>query len=254
MIGIMIFWSVIVALTIAGVVAAHIYQDNELKKHQAAMAAWAAAHGLSYVPESDHIAQMFTGEPFSGGEYAKALDIISGPGPNGHRFWSYIYEYVVSNGKTSSTVRRWIVVLRMPRRLPWLQLSYETVGSRMLHAFGEQDIQLESDDFNKAYNVQAASPQFAFAVLHPRVIDWLLGPGRAIVPIRLAGQAMLWWQEGEPEYGRLASQVRAMAAFIDHIPSFVWHDYGRGVAGPQARPGVPASGPSTRSIGPVARP
>ena len=238
MIAAMVTVVVLPVLVIVGVILAQNQQDKELRQHQARMAAWAASHHLSYRAESDIVARMFVGDPFSGGDDAKALDIISGPGPNGHQFWSYIYQYVVSDGKTSSTENHWIVVLQMPRRLPWLHVTYETVGSRMLHAIGEQDIQLESGDFNKTYNVQAASPQFAFAVLHPRVIDWLLGPGRAIVPIRLTGQAMVWWQEGDPEYARLAPQVRAMAAFIDHIPSFVWHQYGR--TGPTAptRPGA----------------
>ena len=225
-IGSLIFCGLVAVVINVGIAVANVYQDKEQKRHREAMAAWAKAHGLSYIPASARVARMFDGEPFSAGDYINAVDVISGPGPHGHRFWSYIYEYS-SGGKANEIMHCWIVVLQMPRRLPWLHVNYETPGSRFLHAVGEQDIQFESGDFNKTYDVRAASPQYAFAVLHPQVIDWLLGPGRAIIPIRLTGQAMIWWQEGEPVYSRLASQVKGMAAFIDHIPSFVWHDYGR---------------------------
>jgi len=220
----------IVLIVVIGVVGYAVSQ-RDLERHRAEMAAWAAAHGLHYLAESDQLAQMFSGEPFTGGSGGHAIDILSGPTPGGHQFWSYIYQYTVSNGKTSQTVKSWVVLVQMHRILPWLNVTFDSFGAKLAQVFGDEDIEVESDDFNKTYCVHSGSPQFAFAVLNPPVIDWLLGPGQAIVPFRFVGQDMIWWCDGDPVYQRLGWQVRAMEALIEHIPSFVWDDYGRSAHG-----------------------
>jgi len=222
-----LLYSLLGALVVAAVFAIGVIADRQRDRHRAEMAAWASAHGMQYLAYSDQLAKQWTGQPFVESKSAQAVDILSGSTPGGHPFWSYVYKYIVGTDDNYYTVQKWILVLQMPRILPWLTVVFETFGAKLAQAFGGEDIKVESDDFNKAYRVQSGSPQFALAVLNPSVIDWLLGHGRTLVPFRIVGQNMIWWGEGEPDYEQMPGQISALEALIKHIPSFVWDDYGK---------------------------
>ena len=221
--------TVLILIGVAAIIVLMVVIGNKNRqKHQSEMATWAASHSLDYRPESAELAQKFGGEPFFGGSGAEAVDVVTGPGPNGHDFCSYVYEYTERDSDDhTTTVRRWIVALQMPSQLPWLSVTFESLGTKIAHAVGHHDIALGNELFDKTFDVKATSPEFAQAVLHPQMIDWLLGPGREIVPLRLAGDTMLWWKMGKPDYDKLLPHVNVMAQFIDQIPPSVWHDYGQ---------------------------
>jgi len=202
------------------------------RQHEAEMADWAAANGFSYQPTSPELAQMWSGEPFVGGWSGRALDVLTGKTPNGEQFCSFDYTYEQSTGKSTTTVHTWVLAVRLPAVLPWLTVTQEGIGSRIAEAFGGQDIKLESDEFNKAFRVESGSQAFAYAVLHPRTMEWLLDPHiRGLTPWRITGADMLHWRAGVPQYEWLLPQVQLMSQLVRQIPSFVWHDYGRPTVG-----------------------
>ena len=197
-------------------------------KHEQQMLAWAQSAGWQYTARMPELVLRWRGTPFAGGRGARAVDAITGTTAGGRGFVSFQYEYVVSTGKSSYTVYFWIIALRLPVVLPELHLSNENIATRIAEAFGGQDIKLESDDFNKAYRVQSSDQAAAYAVLHPRMMEWLLGPGRALSPWRITGADLVAYRSGKPRYDDLLPRLNLLDTLLDQVPRYLWSDYGRG--------------------------
>jgi len=225
-ISVMLLPFLITGAVLAAVLVTLANKQKQLKAHQAQMASWAAANGLTYLSEDRLLPSRWAGKPFVGGSQSTAFDVLTGRLPSGQQFCSFGYRYVVSTGETTQTVLVWVLVLRMPRTLPWLTVTPEGLGNRLTKAFGSQDIELESDEFNKAFRVESGAPAFAFAILSPRVMEWLLGPGRSIVPWRMVGSDIMCWRAGLPNYQFMWPLLQDLAGLVQQVPLFVWDDYG----------------------------
>jgi len=189
--------------------------------------AWARANGMTYQQESRDLARRWSDSPFIGGPSARALDVISGTTSTRRQFYSYTYQYIVPTGKSAVVIRAWVTVVRLPRELPWLTVTPETIGGKLSKTFGGQDINVESVDFNRDFRVQSELPEFAIAFLHPQLIEWLLGSGRGLVPFRVIGQHMLCWQaDTQLDTSQLMAVVDGLDALASQIPAFIWDDYG----------------------------
>jgi len=214
-------------IVIAVVIPLIIYAVQAQRHREALVRGWAAARGCSYLPTNQVLVPYLRGEPFVGGRSAKVLEFIDGVTPSGRTFCSFNYNYEVSSGSdgSSHTVNRAIVMVRLPAVLPTLSLSYERFGDKVSKFFGGQDIELESDEFNRLFRVKSPVEAFAYGVLHPRMMEWLLGPARGLVPLRLDGLDVLCWREGVPNYATLDGQLAAMCDFVDQIPQSVIEQY-----------------------------
>jgi len=201
-------------------------QRREWRRHQETLAAWATANGYGYQVRSPALTRAWEGVPFVSHSAETALDVITGRTRSGQPFCSFEYRYVVGNGKNREIVRIWIMSLRLPCSLPGLTVTEEGLGSKIAQFFGGQDIKLESDDFNQAFRVQSESQAFAYAILNPRTIEWLLGQGRSVAPFRLVGSDLLCWQDGEQNHLGIGSRLGMMNDLLRQIPEFVWKDYG----------------------------
>ena len=237
-------------IVIAVVIPLIIYAVQAQRHREALVRGWAAARGCSYLPTNQVLVPYLRGEPFVGGRSAKVLEFIDGVTPSGRTFCSFNYNYEVSSGSdgSSHTVNRAIVMVRLPAVLPTLSLSYERFGDKVSKFFGGQDIELESDEFNQMFRVKSPVEAFAYAVLHPRMMEWLMGPASAAVPFVIDGQDLICWHVGLPDYDTLDRRLAYMCEFIDQIPPNVWEKYG---APPQlcwwSSPQLPSSVTSGRS-------
>jgi len=212
-------------ITAAVVIPLIIHVVQVQKRRLAMIAGWAAARGYSFLQENRALVPYLQGEPFVGGRSAKVTEFIDGVTPGGRTFCSFQYSYVVSNGESSTTVLRAIVMVRLPAVLPALSLTREGFGDRVQKFFGGQDIELESDDFNRLFRIKSPVEAFAYGVLHPRMMEWLMGPAYAMVPFRIDGQDVICWREGKPDYATLDGQLAAMTDFVNQIPPSVIEQY-----------------------------
>lgn len=60
---------------------------------------------------------------------------------------------------------------------PAVSIAPETMMSRLEDKVGLADIQFESDDFNRRFDVRSKDRRFAFAMIDPRMMSWLLSVG-----------------------------------------------------------------------------
>ncbi|QNE18623.1 hypothetical protein F1D05_12780 [Kribbella qitaiheensis] len=138
----------------------------------------------------------------------------------------YTYTTTTSSGPdgqtTTTTHHVFVVALNLPVALPPLQL---TMDSKFRRIFGGQDIELESQAFNDAFRINCADQRYASAVLHPRLMEWMLhNPG---LEWQFAGNAMVSWGVGLFTIPDVVARLEAMTRVIDLVPPFVLRDYGQ---------------------------
>lgn len=192
-------------------------------------------HDWALTPDDNRWVGEFDGDPFGVGKKKKAEHIIMGSHKQ-QEFVSFRYEWVttrtrtVRTGNTTQTRTEeekhhaYIVAVRVPVALPEFALSRDS----LLDGWG--DIEFESEQFNDEYTVKSKDKKFAYDVMHPRTMEYLLANVAAKPNLRTDGA---WIRSRVDEYdaGSLARQLDVMTDFIAAIPDFVWAD--RGVKPPQ---------------------
>jgi len=108
---------------------------------------------------------------------------------------------------------------------PHLTLAREGVLSRLADHLGFRDIEFESEEFNKAWQVKSEDARFASAFVDPRMMEWLLGEGE-IAQYEVVGPLLLCSTDRvkPAEYENL---LEVMRRFHEHVPAVVSSLYPR---------------------------
>lgn len=167
------------AIALAFVVAAVLFQHHRTRQHREALLLVATRHGLDL-----SIRDPFglTGLPFAWvrrGDDQEVTNVLHGSldGEPVQVFeLACKFHSTDAKGHRSTRTERYTcaVVGNPGVWFPHLQLSPETLGSRLKDAVGMRDIQFESDAFNRAWDVRCDDRRFAYALIDPRVMDLLL--------------------------------------------------------------------------------
>lgn len=185
---------------------------------------WARAIGWQYLGTDPALTTRWHGTPFASGHSRRVSHLMVGTF-GGRPALSFTYRYKTGSGKEESTYTFHVVSTTLPAYLPTLQLTPEHFGTRIARAFGGQDIAFESEDFNRAWRVQAPVERFAHDVLHPRLMERLLQPD-ARFSMRIEGTDILCWSTGATEVTHIAPRLQVLGAVVAAIPRFVWQDHG----------------------------
>ncbi len=200
-------------------------------KRIAAAKAWAAGIGWTWVGSDPSLASRWRGQPFGIGDSRRVSEVMTGPfGP--YRCVLFTYRYTTGSGKERSTHVYTVLALALPTFLPTLELTPETLGTRIVRAFGAQDLQFESEDFNKRWRVEARDAKFAHDVLHPRTLERLVRGDTKGMSLRIEGTDILCWSVGTPDLDLVATRLGVMRSLVDAVPRFVWLDHGHDPASP----------------------
>lgn len=198
------------------------------KKRRELLAQFAQSNGWTLSLEDDSFALRWDGTPFDVGDHQKAKNVLLGQW-QGRQITAFDYSYQTHStdgqGQRTTTTERYAVcAVAMPTQLPRLQVTHESVLTRLGGAIGLADIELESDDFNRAFRVTCPDPKFASDVLHPRMMELLLRKGT--VAWRMEGSDLLCWDNGQHSPAEVLERLSLLDDILDGIPSFVWHDRG----------------------------
>ena len=186
---------------------------------------WAAAVGWQYVGTDPALVNRWHGQPFGVGRSRRVSELVVGR-YRGRAASSFRYTYRTGSGKNSSTHTFHVVAVASSAYLPTLELTREGLGARLAKTFGGQDIQFESEDFNRAWRVRADDAKFAHDIVHPRLMERLLRPDAEGVSLRIEGQDILSWASGAPRLDVVAGRVGVLCAILDCVPRYVWLDHG----------------------------
>jgi hypothetical protein len=211
-----------------GVAAALVVGYVLDRKRRERILTYCVARGWQYVDEDPMLAGRWSGQPFDQGDRRRARNVIRGT-ENGRSFVAFDYSYEThstdSKGHRSSTTHRYAVyVVPLPAYLPTLEVCPEGAFLKLADAVGlRSDIDLESEDFNRAFTVRADDRKFASDVLTPRTMQYLLTVPAAAW--RIEGTDILRWRSGRLDPAQVIVATSVLDRVADGIPDFVWKDH-----------------------------
>ena len=196
------------------------------QQRRALLAQFATARGWSYERQRDEWAGYWNVTPFGYGTDRSAENVMTGQ-LGQVPFVAFDYSYKTSStnskGHRTTTTHEFVVVgVQLPAVLPSLCVTPENVLTRLGNAMGFDDVELESEDFNRRFRVSAGVPKFAYDVLHARMMEMLLTAPRP--SWRIEGQWLLTWDNGKAKPADILADLDLASRIVAGIPSYVWAD------------------------------
>lgn len=216
------------------------------ERRRAQLAEFAARHGFVFDPNAGNdlnamgcafpfgntsggyagrrLLEMFEGfSPFGEGHSKRIDEVILGQ--KGDRcYYFFHYQYTTGSGKDQTTWNYGIAAVRLPLAFPPLDIRPEVIFDRIGGLLGIKDIQFEMEEFNKAYFVRCENQKFAFDVVHPQAIEYLLRIERR--SWQFGGPLVVVRQTGRYDAHELDRVLADMDGFLDLIPAYVREDIG----------------------------
>jgi hypothetical protein len=173
---------VVIFVIVAAVLAYVGYQQRKRRREE--MGQLAAALGWQFVAENDysHDEEYAHFEIFRHGHSRYAYNTLFGAVDVGGRacrakMGDFHYQVTTHNNKGSSTrtYRFSYLIIDLPYlNLPTLFIRREGMFDALSRAFGFDDIDFESVEFSKRFYVKSSDKRFAYDVIHPAMMEYLL--------------------------------------------------------------------------------
>ena len=216
-------FAVFMALFLVVAVGAIVYSYLAAKKRREQMLAFATSRGWTFVLDVPLLVDRFTGPPFGLGFGRRAYNVLFGK-HDGRDLVSFDYEYKTqtTNGKqTTTTVHSFSVLgLSMGVGMPPLSVDPENFMDRFVGRLSGNDIDMESEDFNRSFTVSCPDRKFASDVLHPQMMEFLLAHRQ--LGWRFEQDSMLVIAQGKRTPEQIDATLTVMDGITDRVPEFVW--------------------------------
>jgi hypothetical protein len=199
------------------------------RRTDGALGDWARKYKWSYMRRDDQWADHFEGLPhFRDNDGKQAWHILRG-GHRGYRVDAFHYFWLRKDrdDRDRITFHKYKVVnVLIPRERATLTVTRERLGFDT-----PLDLDLESIEFNRTFRtkVDRGHEKFAYDVLHPRMMEFLLADRRAVElrwPFRFERGDLYTWEEWDkPLDMRLVMQkADFLIDILERVPEFVWKD------------------------------
>lgn len=214
---------VLVVLFVFLVIGIGIVGYLQAKKRREELAAYALSRGWRFESVQPLLVDRFQGPPFGMGHSRSAGNAVYGQ-HDGRDFVSFDYQYKTTSGsgKDRRTTTHTFSVLAMSLgvALPTLTVDPENFLERFVGRLTNSDIDLELEDFNRAFTVSCQDRKFASDVLHPQMMEFLLQ--HRDVGWRFERDSMLMVSSGQRSIAQIDGTLSLMDQITDLIPEFVW--------------------------------
>jgi Protein of unknown function (DUF3137) len=217
-----LFAAIVIGFAVLSAIAARRRRDE--------FRAFAASKGWSYAQRDDRWATHFNGAPFGQGHSIKAGNVLTGQ-YDGRNMVAFDYVYYTTEHSTDAQGHSHtreeshpyaVVAVDCGVTLPDLRVTPEGLFSRFFGKLLNKDIELESEDFNRAFTVTCDDRKFASDVLHPRMMELLLT--YRDIGWGFNGSWILAYEPGENSLAELQRRLQALDQVLDNVPEFVWRD------------------------------
>ncbi|HEX2144617.1 MAG TPA: hypothetical protein VHG10_08930 [Glycomyces sp.] len=183
-------------------------------------AGWAAHHGFQYWPEEPSALLMTSQPPFDMGHSHHALDVFRGTYKQTHLHF-FQYRFTTGSGKESQTHNYQVVAISLPAARPILDVGHENALTRRF----DKDIEFENQAFNDKFKIESASPRFAYDVIHPRTMEWMLADPRAhVTRWRFEGSWLMTFRKGSLNVNEVFYFADFLHQVLAQVPKHVWSD------------------------------
>ncbi len=210
---------VIIAVTVA--VIGGIYA----RKRRDALAAWAIAHGLEFMDYAPAgLIDRYSGfEPFGIGSSRSASNLIRGQ--TGEILWEiFEYHYTTGSGKDRSRHTWSLVAATVPMVFSRLRLRPEGLFDKVKGLIGFEDINFESEAFSRRYYVSCEDRKFAYDVIHPRMIEYLMELPNA--DWQIAGNLIVLRKSGTFGVEEIEQRMSMVQGLMQRLPEYLRQDRG----------------------------
>ena len=135
-----------------------------------------------------------------------------------------------SGGRLPTTVVNNLVAIELPVRLPELRVSHDSVMPPALPPLEPvlETSDTESDAFNQRYFAASLDPRYTSAMLHPRMIEWILAHPQQ--DFRLVGNLLIAYTDKPWTVPHTLATVPFLSGIVDRIPPFVLKDFALSVS------------------------
>lgn len=208
----------------------------------AAVSAWAQANDFSFSQQDpfDLDARFNNLADIGRGHSRYAFEILSRQQPVPSFLFRYHFATTETrtvsstdgNGNTTTRTEtyeqdhwRTYVAIDTGGSFPDFFIRPEGWGDKVKGLIGFEDINFESEEFSRKYFCKSDDRQFAYALIHPQMIEWMMN--LRLTAMLNRGVLMI---ELDPNANNPAAFVAGWnlaAGFINRIPPFVWTDYGK---------------------------
>ena len=172
------------------VIALAIYGHIQEKKRREALEAAARQLGFSFSPDKDRAFASRYGflNHMDDGSNRYAYNIMRGTASDGSpcSIFDYHYETYSTDSKGRRTTHHHyysVFTLILPASFPELEIKPEGFFSKLGQALGFDDIDFESMEFSKRYQVKSGDKKFAYDVCNALMIDYLLNQPNLVIEI-----------------------------------------------------------------------
>jgi len=175
--------------------------------------------GFTYYPKSNYdFHDRFGGfELFQRGGSRRSYDLIEGR-KDGADVKLFEYSYVTGSGKNRTTHRRVVCLLSLERGcgFPHTIIRPESIFDKVASAIGFNDIDFESIEFSRKYYVKGEDRRFAYDLVHPRMMEYLLKIG--IICVETGGRNLLVHPDRKLSPKAWPSLYYTAKGFVEQIP------------------------------------
>ncbi|MFH1423244.1 MAG: hypothetical protein ABIH42_11110 [Planctomycetota bacterium] len=207
---------IVIVAVIIGVVSLYCLY---IKKRREALSALAKEIGLSYSPKDlFNIPRKFGHlSMFQHGDSRRAYDVLFGE-KDGAEVYIFNYIYYTGSGKNRHAHTFTNCVLRGKDRFPYLILRPESFLDKMASFIGFDDIDFESAKFSKKFFVKSRDRKFAYDVIHPQMMEFLLAVSN--INVEIGEREFLFHFNRTLIISEWASLCKIGFDFIGKIPNY----------------------------------
>lgn len=217
----------LIALVVLVVAAIAYVAAMHEKKRRAALTALAAELGLSFDPSADasHDDEYAHFDVFRQGHSRVASNTLTGTvtvddRPYRVKMGDFRYKVThhTSKGSSTSTHRFSYLILHLPfASVPKLLIRREGILDKIAGALGFDDIDFESEEFSRKFLVKSPDKRFAYDVIHPRMMAFLLETKPPSIDIEQE-QCCIMDGKRRWEPKEFRARLRWTQSFFDHWP------------------------------------
>lgn len=240
------FQSVAVFILIGGVVAVVVWLIHQQHKRRVAeLQAFAEEMGFRFVegmvdgggalgclagmfgmhqPEQFPLMERYAAfQPFGVGHSRLCSNLLYGR--IGELEWAFFdYRYTTGSGKNQTTHNYAVAGVLLPCVFQGMEIRPESFLDRIGSLVGLKDIQFEMEEFNRRFFVTCGDRKFAYDVLHPGAMEWLLARGAR--HWQFLGTGLVLAESGSWSVAEMRAVIEDVEEFLTLLPEYVRQDRG----------------------------
>ena len=217
----------VVVVVVAALVGGYLISRRITQKRQAALTAVATSLGFRYSPDDPFDTVDLPFALFTRGDGRGVENVLWGMSGNLAvrlcDYWYYDESTDSKGGRHRSYHRFSCATTSIDAYVPGITVGRENALTRLGGALGFDDIEFESEDFNRAFRVKSATPKFAYDMIDARMMAFLLDASSGCT-FEVVGSDLLC-ATGRVRPADLPGLLHVLQSFHAHVPKVVWSLY-----------------------------